>query len=169
MTLKSMGYMHTNADHTVFTCIKDGILSIIALYINDITMACKDIKVINQDKEMLKRTYEMTDLGEITWILGIHITCDCNTGWIALSQEKYINNTLNHFGKTNVRPISTPTTPNEHLLKLNSPETKIKILTHLLPSTLTTNPPCPSLRTPNSTITPSTSMSGIVFFSSKLI
>jgi Reverse transcriptase (RNA-dependent DNA polymerase) len=125
-TLKSMGYTHTNADHAVFTRTKDGILSIIALYVDDITMACKDLKVINQDKEMLKRTYQMTDLGEITWILGMHVTRDRDAGWIALSQERYVNDVLKHFGKANIRPISTPTTPNEHLLKLNSPETDVK-------------------------------------------
>jgi hypothetical protein len=89
-------------------------------------MACKDIKVINQDKEMLKKTYQMSDLGEITWILGMHVTRDREAGWIALSQERYINDVLERFGKANVRPISTPTLPNEHLIKLNSPETDVK-------------------------------------------
>ena len=125
-TLNSMGYAHTHSDHTIFTCLHDGNLSIIALYVDDITMACKSLKVINEDKEILKKTYQMTDLGEITWILGMHITCDCNAGWIALSQERYVNDVLEHFGKANIRLISTPTVPNEHLLKLNSPETDVK-------------------------------------------
>jgi Reverse transcriptase (RNA-dependent DNA polymerase) len=86
-TLKSMGYANTNANHTVFTCLKGDILFIITLYINNITMTCKSLKIINKDKEMLKKTYQMTDLGEITWILSIHVTCNCNAGWIALSQE----------------------------------------------------------------------------------
>jgi Reverse transcriptase (RNA-dependent DNA polymerase) len=57
VTLKSMNYRHTNADHAIFTCTKDGILSIITLYVDDITMAYKSLKVINEDKEMLKKTY----------------------------------------------------------------------------------------------------------------
>jgi hypothetical protein len=66
VTLKLMGYAHTDADHAVFTRLRGDTLSIIALYVDDITMACKSLKIINKDKEMLKKTYQMTDLGEIT-------------------------------------------------------------------------------------------------------
>jgi hypothetical protein len=34
------------------------------------------------------------DLGELTWILGMHITWDCKVGWIDLSQQKYIKEIL---------------------------------------------------------------------------
>jgi Reverse transcriptase (RNA-dependent DNA polymerase) len=124
--LKSMGYTCTDADHAVFTRLKDETLSIIALYVDDITMACKSLKTINEDKEKLKKTYQMTNLGEITWILGIHVTHDCDAGWIALSQERYINNVLDRLGKANIRLISMPTVLNEYLLKLDSPKTNVK-------------------------------------------
>jgi hypothetical protein len=64
----------------------------------------------------------MTDLGELSWILGIHITRDRSTGQITLSQEKYINDILERFGKSDTRTISTPSLANEHLTKLTSPE-----------------------------------------------
>ena len=51
----------------------------------------------------------MTDLGEITWILGMHITHDHHAGWTALSQEKYALELLDRFGKSDTCPISTPT------------------------------------------------------------
>ena len=126
-TLKSMNYTHTDADYTVFTRLRDSTLSIIALYVDNITMACKSLKVIDKDKEMLNKTYQMTDLGEITWILGMHVMCDRDAGWITLSQERYINDILKCFGKADIRPISMPTVPNEHLLKLNSPKTDVKL------------------------------------------
>ena len=44
----------------------------------------------------------MTDLGEISYILGIHITWDREAGWIELSQQKYIEEILDHFKKSNV-------------------------------------------------------------------
>jgi hypothetical protein len=124
-TLRTMGYECTNADQAVFMCTHSGTLSILAIY-NDITMACKSLEVINQDKEKLKQHYEMTDLGEIAWILGIHITCDRRARWIALSQEKYALEVLEHFGKSDVRPISTPTLANKHLAKIDSPEIKVQ-------------------------------------------
>src|SRR5260370_38070911 len=98
----------------------------IALYVNDIIMVLKKLETINQDKEALKKQYEMTDLGEIAWILGIRVTRDRNAGWIALSQEKFITETLERFGKGNVRPISTPALANEHLKKLTNPEIDVR-------------------------------------------
>src|SRR5260370_25865786 len=125
-SLQSMGYKRTEADHAVFICMCNGARSIITLYVDDITMVSKNLETINQDKEALKKQYEMTDLGEIAWILGIRITRDCNPGWIALSQEKFITETLERFGKGDVHPISTPALANEHLTKLTNPETNVR-------------------------------------------
>jgi len=121
-----MGYKCTEADHAVFIRMCNGARSIIALYVNDITMVSKNLETINQDKEALKKHYEMTDLGEIAWILGIRVTHDRNAGWIALSQEKFITETLERFGKGDVRPISTPALANEHLKKLTNPEIDVR-------------------------------------------
>ena len=121
-----MGYKCTSADHAIFVRGDDSISSIIAIYIDDITVATKSMKTINKVKDALKASYEMTNLGEITWILGMHITHDCKAGWIALSQEKFIKEVLERFGKSDIRPISTPALANEHLTKLTSPETDVK-------------------------------------------
>src|SRR5260370_2655126 len=121
-----MGYERTEADHAVFIGMGNSGRCIIALYVDDITMVSKKLETINQDKEALKKHYEMTDLGEIAWILGIHVTHDRNAGWIALSQEKFITETLERFGKGDVRPISTPALANEHLKTLTNPEIDIR-------------------------------------------
>src|SRR5258708_27725922 len=126
-SLQSMGYEHTEADHAVFIHMRNGTRSIIALYVNDITMVSKNLETINQDKEALKKHYEMMDLGEIAWILGIRVTRDRNAGWIALSQEKFITETLERFSKGDVRPISTPALANEHLKKLTNPEINVRL------------------------------------------
>jgi hypothetical protein len=84
-TLREMGYECIETDHVVFIRQKNGALSIIILYINDITMAGDDLDVILQDKKVLQQRYQMTDLGEISWILGIHVTRDQKAGWISLS------------------------------------------------------------------------------------
>jgi Reverse transcriptase (RNA-dependent DNA polymerase) len=131
-TLKSMGYTCTDADHAVFVCIRDGIPSIIALYVDDITIACKSLDIINHDKEALKQTYQMTNLGKISWILGMHVTRDHDAGWITLSQEKYINEILEWFEKSNIHPISMPALANEHLIKLTSPQANVKAYQHAI-------------------------------------
>jgi hypothetical protein len=57
-------------------------------------MVSRSLETINQDKEALRHSYEMTDLGDLTWILGMHITCDRSAGRISVLQEKYCNNVL---------------------------------------------------------------------------
>ena len=48
------------------------------------------------------------------------------TRWITISQQKHIEETLERFGKLDIRPISTPTLTNEHLIKISSPEINVK-------------------------------------------
>jgi reverse transcriptase-like protein len=48
--LQGMGYHCTTADHAVFTHTAGKLPSIIALYVDDITMVCKDLGTIQQDK-----------------------------------------------------------------------------------------------------------------------
>jgi hypothetical protein len=83
--LESMGYTHTKADHAVFVRYRDSTMSIITLYIDDFTLVCKDISIVMKDKEALCKAYNMTDLGELTYILGIHIKWDHKAGCIKLS------------------------------------------------------------------------------------
>ena len=75
-----MGYTCTEADYAVFIRFHDGVISIILLYVDDFTMTCRDVKVIENDKRALMERYDMTDLGKISYILGIHITRDCEAG-----------------------------------------------------------------------------------------
>ena len=82
--LKRMGYDRTKADHVVFVCYQDSVVSIIVLYINDFTLVCKDINVILRNKEALKAAYNMTNLGKLMYILSMHIKRDHKARWIEL-------------------------------------------------------------------------------------
>ena len=99
---------------------------IIMLYVDDITMVASNLATIDRDKQALCRTYEMTNLGELSWILGMHIICNHITGSISLSQEKYSLEILARFNKTDVQPISKPALANECLQKLAEARVNIK-------------------------------------------
>jgi hypothetical protein len=123
--LGMMGYLHTEADHAVFTH-GGGDASIITLYVDDITMVARDLETIHQDKEDLRKSYEMTDLGDLSWILGMHVTQDRSEGWISISQSKYSDDILERFGKGSSRPMVTPALVGEHLTKVSEPEVDVK-------------------------------------------
>ena len=125
-TLSELGYMHTEADHTVFICKSSGFPDIITTYVDDMGLISESLEHINRDKKALRRHYQMMDLGEMGWILGIHMTHNCEKGTIALLQEKFIKEMLVCYGMSEAHPISTPALANEHLLKLSSPEVDAK-------------------------------------------
>jgi hypothetical protein len=95
-------------------------------------MVCKDLGTIQWDKAALQKQYQMTDLGEIAWILGMHITRNRKEGWIALSQEKFSGEILECFGKSDIQLISTPTLINEHLTKLKTAKVNAKQYQHAI-------------------------------------
>jgi hypothetical protein len=97
-------------------------------------LVSESLEQINQDKEPLRWYYKMPDLGKMGGILSIHVTCNHDKGMIALSQEKFIREVLEHYRMTNAHPISTPALANEHLVKLSSSEINTKAYQHALGS-----------------------------------
>ncbi len=125
-TLSIMGYKRTDADHAIFIRQDNSPPSFIALYVDDITMVAECLEMIERDKEALKQMYQMSDLGKLAWILGMHVTRECKDGTITLSQAKYVGEILEHFSHSNSRPTATPSLANEHLKKIPSAEVDTK-------------------------------------------
>jgi hypothetical protein len=126
-TLSTLSYTPTQADHAIFVCKSpNNFPDVISTYVDDMGLISESLERINQDKEALKQHYQMTDLDEMGWILGICVTHDCEKHTISLCQQKFINDTLERYGMQNTQPISSPTLANEHLLKLLSPSVDAK-------------------------------------------
>jgi len=83
--LTEMGYTQMEADHAIFVCDTDGFPDIITLYVDNMGLISESLECILQDKEALSKHYQMTDLSEMGWILGIQITHDHEKGTLALS------------------------------------------------------------------------------------
>ena len=61
---------------------------IISLYVDDMLIFCSNMHVINETKNMLKSHFDMKDLGETNFILGMKITKTCDG--IFLDQSHYV-------------------------------------------------------------------------------
>jgi len=57
-----------------------------AIYVDDKMIFSKDLNLISKLKQQLQGKYELTDLGEAHWILGMEIICDHEKKTIKLSQ-----------------------------------------------------------------------------------
>ena len=71
-------------------------------------------KVISFKKD-LANNFNITDLGEIQYILGNQVMCDCSNRMIHLNQTAYIDSILECFNMSNCMPVSIPMTPNHNL------------------------------------------------------
>ena len=67
------------------------------LYIDDILLAANDLGLLHETKKYLSDNFEMKDMGEATYVIGIEIFCDRSQGLLGLSQKSYINKILERF------------------------------------------------------------------------
>ena len=80
------------------------------LYVDDMLVACKEKRHLEQVKEMLKAEFEMKDLGSAKRILGMEIERDRSKRVLRLSQNSYISKVLSRFEMNNVKTVSTSRT-----------------------------------------------------------
>ena len=81
------------------------------------------IERMSKFKASLSDHFEMSDLGELAWILGIQVQRDRSLKTISLSQTAYIDSLVKRFNLGDAPPLSTPIDPNALLLKDQSPST----------------------------------------------
>jgi len=126
---EALGYARSNTDHSVFLKHDENgkLVCIVTIYVDDITLASNSLNEIKKAKEALNLTFDMTDLGEIGWIIGMQVIRDRARKTITISQERYIKDILEKHGQQNACPISTPSLLNEQLEKLKDPEADVDI------------------------------------------
>ena len=64
------------------------------LYVDDILLIGYDKESMNDIKDWLSRKFQMKDLGNASYVLGIKIIQDHKKRLLALSQESYIEKVL---------------------------------------------------------------------------
>jgi len=109
----SMGYSQCNGDHTLFYRHSGNRISILAVYVDDIVITGGDTLEITRLKENLSKEFEVKDLGQLRYFLGIEIAR--SPRGIVLSQRKYVLDLLNDTGMLGCRPASTPIEQNHKL------------------------------------------------------
>ena len=101
-----MGFVASKSDSSLF--IRQGPAGpvCILLYIDDLVITEPGVPEINCVKSLLSDAFEMKDLGDLHYFLGIEVIR--TPDGILLSQRHYVLNMLYKFGMTECRPISTP-------------------------------------------------------------
>ena len=113
---ESLGFTHSNADHSLFYEDKGSDLLIIAVYVDDKLIFSKNLDTIKCLKTQLSEHFEITDLGEAHWILGMEVLCNQPQGTITLSQCCYVKTIIDCFSLKDGQSVSTPLETNVKLI-----------------------------------------------------
>ena len=101
---------------------------ILVSHVDDCTITRDSPSLIKAFKDEIGTHFQITDLGLISWLLGMKVTRNRVTHTISLSQKSYINAILTKYNFSDVKPVSIPLDPYVHLSKKQSPKTTSKII-----------------------------------------
>jgi hypothetical protein len=81
-------------------------ISSFVLYVDDILLASSDKDLEAETKRFISSNFDMKDMGEASYVLGIEIHRDRQKGVLGLSQKSYIENVLKKYNmhKCNALP-----------------------------------------------------------------
>ena len=69
-------------------------LYFLILYVDDILLASNDFSIMHETKKFLSDNFDMKDMGEASYVLGIEIYRDRSQHLLGLSQKTYITKIL---------------------------------------------------------------------------
>ena len=107
--LEKLGLKRINADHSIFVTSQGLNGPIVSTFVDDIKiMGVKGSRVIDRVKAELTYAFEMVDMGQISFYLGLKVERDRQRRIIKLSQPAYIEKVLQKFHLHQANSCTTP-------------------------------------------------------------
>ncbi|KAH9671715.1 Integrase catalytic domain-containing protein [Citrus sinensis] len=125
--IKSFGFIQNIDEPCVYKKIQEKFVTFLILYVDDILLIGNDIGVLTTIKSWLAKQFDMKDLGEASYILGIKLLRDRKNKTLALSQAVYIDKILARFSMENSKTGLLPFRHGITFSKDQSPKTSEEI------------------------------------------
>ena len=121
--LLDLGFHRLQADHCIYQLRDGDTIIYIALYVDDLLLLSNSISRLDHFKQQLSAIFDMKDLGEAHYVLGIQIERDRKARTLSISQREYVKNVVDRFGMLDSKPVATPMDTGSRLLKSDCPTT----------------------------------------------
>ncbi|KAJ9558748.1 hypothetical protein OSB04_013362 [Centaurea solstitialis] len=95
--IKEFGFTKSEFEPCVYTKFSGSIVTFLVLYVDDILLIGNNVPTLQSVKSWLSKCFQMKDLGEAAYILGIKIYRNRSKRLIGLSQSMYIDKILKKF------------------------------------------------------------------------
>ncbi len=122
-TVKTYGFTQLMDEPCVYKLIHEGKVVFLVLYVDDILLIGNDVGRLTEIKIWLAKQFDMKDLGEAAYVLGIQIFRDRKNKQLALSQASYIDKIMDRFAMQDSKKGLLPFRHGVHLSKEQSPKT----------------------------------------------
>ncbi|KAG3127846.1 hypothetical protein PC128_g27044 [Phytophthora cactorum] len=112
-----LGSKKCESDHCVYIKRNDQEMIFVVLYVDDLILASSSDELLESTKRALSKRFEMTELGELEYFLGMEIKNDRDSGKVTVRQTKFLKSILTKFGMQDSKPVKTPQDPRLKLTK----------------------------------------------------
>ena len=106
--LKDYGLVQSDADPCLYVKTTGIDKLVIVLYVDDLLIAGNNGDMIKKFKTDIADYFDMKDLGEIKWMLGMEVRRNLEEKTIELVQTAYIDQVLERENMINCKSVSTP-------------------------------------------------------------
>ena len=118
-----LSFLRSDVDQAIFFRREEKGLIIVLVHVDDCTVTATSMNLINNFKVSISQHVEITDLGELHWLLGIKVKRNRERHTIHLSQRSYLDLILQQYGFQDLKPVSIPMDTNIRLTTAQSPST----------------------------------------------
>lgn len=92
--LIQLGFMPLKSDYCMYIYNHNNTVVIITLCVNDLLVIGGNIEAIEEIKKKLMEQFQMSDLGDMSLVLGMQVTRDRKPGTLTITQADYTKSLL---------------------------------------------------------------------------
>ena len=104
------GFECSKADPCLFSKCVDNEWVYLVLYVDDLIVACVDTELIDKLEFSLKKSFQVSDLGDLSYYLGLQFERN-KDGMFLMHQHTYIQKIIKAFGCEDAKPSKIPLDP----------------------------------------------------------
>ena len=113
--LQSLGFVKSPSEATLYVKGTDANLIVVSVYVDDLLVTGSNEKLVKEFKAEMLKVFEMTDLGLMSYFLGIEVKQDHDG--VFISQKKYAKEILNKFHMEECKRTNTAMNQKEKFIK----------------------------------------------------
>jgi hypothetical protein len=125
--IRKFGFEENIEDNCVYAMFKNRKYIFLVLYVDDILLASSDVNLLLEIKKFLSSKFDMKDLGEASFVLGIEIHRDREKGVLRLSQKAYLEKVLKKYSMQNCKSSPAPIVKGDRYGEFQCPRNQYEI------------------------------------------